>query len=68
MRLAEQIFSEAMMSKSSTKALPMVDVLKFRTPLLFLNKMLIFRAGTHKIVVRIANREDHELTACTEAV
>ena len=28
--------------------------------------MLVFRAGTQKIVVRIANREDPELTASTE--
>ena len=30
---------------------------------LFSNKMLVFRAGIHKLLVRIANRED-----CSEAV
>ena len=38
----------------------MVNVLKFRTLFLFLfsNKMLVFKAGNHKLDVRIANRED----------
>ena len=34
----------------------MVDVL-------FSNKMLLFRAGLHKMVVRLANREDPDQTA-----
>ena len=36
--------------------------------ILFSNKMLIFRAGIHKILVRIANREDPDQTASSEAV
>ena len=37
----------------------MINVLKFRTLLfLFSNKMLVFSAGIHKMLVRIANRED----------
>ena len=35
---------------------------------LFLNKLLVFRAGTHKLLVRIANREDLDKTASEEAV
>ena len=35
---------------------------------LFSNKMLIFRAGIHKMLVRIANREDPDETASSEAV
>ena len=30
---------------------------------LFSNEMLVIRAGTHKIHVRKANREDHDQTA-----
>ena len=33
--------------------------------ILFSNKMLIFKAGIHKILVRIANREDADQTACS---
>ena len=36
--------------------------------ILFSNKVLIFRAGIHKILVRIANREDPDQTASSEAV
>ena len=35
---------------------------------LFSYKMLVFRAGTHKMFVRIANREDPDQTASEEAV
>ena len=35
---------------------------------LFSNKMLVVRAGVHKMLVRIANREDPDLTASSEAV
>ena len=47
----------------------MVNVLKFGTLFLplFSNKMLVFRAGIHKMDVRIANREDPEQTASSEA-
>ena len=31
-------------------------------------KMMIFRAGNHKICVKIANREDSDQTASSEAV
>ena len=37
-------------------------------PLLFLNKMLVFRAGIHTMLFRIANREDPCQTASSEAV
>ena len=46
-----------------------VNVLKFQTLLfLFSNKMLVIRAGTHKFLVRIANREHPDQTASSEAV
>ena len=35
---------------------------------LFLNEMLVFRAGIHKKLVRIANRTDPDQTASSEAV
>ena len=35
---------------------------------LFLNKILVFWAGIHKMLVRIANREDPDQTASLEAV
>ena len=35
---------------------------------LFSNKMLVSWAGIHKMLVRIANREDHDQTASSEAV
>ena len=35
---------------------------------LFLNKMLDMRAEIHKMLVRIANREDPDQTASEEAV
>ena len=42
-----------------------VNVLKFRKLFLVLlsNKVLISRAGIHKMLVRIANREDPDQTA-----
>ena len=46
----------------------MVNVLKkLNTSLsLFSNKMLVFRAGIYKLLVRIANREDLDQTASSE--
>ena len=35
---------------------------------LFSNKMLVFRAEIHNFVVKIANREDPDQTASSEAV
>ena len=35
---------------------------------LFSNKMQLFRAGVHKILVRIVNKEDPDQTASAEAV
>ena len=35
---------------------------------LFLNKMLAFRTGIRKMLVRIVNREDPDKTASSEAV
>ena len=48
----------------------MVNVLKFQTLCLFLfsNKMLVIRAGIHKMLVRIANREYPDQAASAEAV
>ena len=47
----------------------MVIVLKFRALFFLLsNKMLVFRAGIHNMVVRIVNREDPYQTASSEAV
>ena len=46
----------------------MVNFLKFRNLFLFSNKMLVFRAGIHKMVVRTANREDSDQAASSEAV
>ena len=46
-----------------------VNDLKIQTLLfLFSNKMLVSRAGTHKMFVRKANREDPDQTASKEAV
>ena len=46
-----------------------VKVLKFQTLFfLFSNKMLVFSTGIHKTHVRIANREDPDQTASSEAV
>ena len=46
-----------------------VDVLKFRTFFSFYStKLLVFRAETHKMHVRITNREDPDQTASEEAV
>ena len=33
-----------------------------------LNKMVVIRAGIHEILARIANREDTDQTASSEAV
>ena len=41
-----------------------VNVLKFQTLFSFCSQcMLVYRAGTHKMLVRIANIEDHDQTA-----
>ena len=46
-----------------------VKVLKFQTLFfLFSNKILVFSTGIHKMHVRIANREDPDQTASSEAV
>ena len=45
----------------------MVNILKFQTFFfLFSNKMLVFRVGINKLLVRIANREDPDQTASLE--
>ena len=47
----------------------MVNVLKFSTLFfLFPNKMLVIKAVIHKMLVRLANREDSDQTASLEAV
>ena len=49
--------------------LSMIDVLKFGTLFsLSSNKMVVIIAGIHKILVRIANREDPDQTASEETV
>ena len=35
---------------------------------LFSNKMLVFRAGIHKFLARVTNREDPDQTASSEEV
>ena len=46
-----------------------VNAQKFRTLFsLFSNKILVFKAGIHKVLVRIANREHPDQTASSEAV
>ena len=35
---------------------------------LFVNKLLVFKAGIHKFIIRTANREDPVQTASSEAV
>ena len=47
-----------------------VNVLKFQNTFLFLfsNKILVIRAGIHKMLVRIANRENPDQTASSESV
>ena len=46
-----------------------INVLKFGTLLfLFSNEMLVFMAESHKMLDRIANREDPDQTASSEAV
>ena len=48
----------------------MVNVLKFQTlfsiDYLSSNKMLVFRAGIYKMLVRIANSEDPDQTASSD--
>ena len=47
----------------------MVSILKFRTLSLSLsNEMWVIKAGIHKLLVRIANREDPDQTASSKAV
>ena len=46
----------------------MVNVLKLRTLFSSVLKMLVIRAGIHKKLVRIANREDPDQNASSEAV
>ena len=41
---------------------------KILNTFLFLNKMSVIRTGIHEMVVREANREDHDQTAASEAV
>ena len=46
------------------------NVLKFQNTFLFLfsTKMLVIRAGLHKMLVRIANTDDFVQTASSEAI
>ena len=48
----------------------MVNVIKFQNTLFFLfsSKMVVFGARNNKMLVRIANREDPDQTASSEAV
>ena len=49
---------------------PMVKILKFLTPFSFCSqiKIMVLRAGIHKMLVRIANSEDPDQTSSLEAV
>ena len=48
----------------------MVNVQKFQNTFLFLlpTNMLVIKAGIHKMLFRIANREDPDQTASVEGV
>ena len=63
------IFSYALLSRGLFGT---VNVLKFRTLFslcsLFSNKILIVKAEVHQMLVRIANKEDPDQTAFSEAV
>ena len=45
-----------------------VNALKFLSLLSFLKKKFVFRAGIHKMLFRLANREDLDQTASSEVV
>ena len=62
--------SEKLFSHCTNIFILTVNVLKFRNTFLFLfsNKMLVFRPGIHKMLVRIADRKDPDQTASSEAV
>ena len=47
-----------------------VNLRKFRTQLSFSsqNRIMVIRAGIHKVLARIASREDPDQTASSEAV
>ena len=45
-----------------------VNVRKNFEHFLFSYRMMVFRAGIHKMIVSIANREDSDQTASSEAV
>ena len=53
-------------SRQGKKNSVTVNVLKSRTLFPFPCKMLVFSAGIHKILVRIANRVDPDQTASSE--
>ena len=52
--------------KGSMSKLIAENVLKFL--ILISNKMLVIKAGVHKMLLRMANREDPDQTASSEAV
>ena len=51
-------------AESGHSSLDAVNVLK----LFFFLKIVVFRAGIHKMLVRITNREDPDQTASSEVV
>ena len=61
---------EGITDQGTVFSLNIPAVLKFRETFLFLfsTKMLIIRAGIHKMLVRIANSRDPDQTASAEAV
>ena len=61
-------FSHVIYHSMRVKNFLAVNVLRNTFLFLFSNKMLVFRAGIHKMLVRIANREDPDQTASSEAV
>ena len=46
----------------------MVNNFKFQTLFSFRPQMLVIKAGIHKMFIRVANREDSDLIASSEAV
>ena len=59
--------NECMLHSDSLYIVPlpcMVNVLKFLTLFSFYSQMLVIRSGIHKMLVRIAKREDTDLGLC----
>ena len=66
--LACRVAIEALKVKCTDKNMYRKCSKNSNTFFLFSNKMLVIRDGIHKIFIRIANREDPDQTASSEAV